>query len=185
MQLSTFKRDIQRRETARIRREKDIPAVIYSPGKEAEIITVKGDEFRAILRKMKQGLLPTTVFSLQLDKKERKAIVKEIQYDVTTYDVIHLDFQELFDNVPVNVNVPIQCVGVADCVGVKLGGFLRQVIRFVKVNCLPKDIPQEFSIDVKDLGIHQSRRLKDLSLPKGVKPLASLNEVVVAISKRQ
>ena len=68
--------------------------------------------------------------------------------------------------------------------GIKLGGFLRQVIRHVKVECLPKNIPSEFIIDVKDLGIRQSKRLKDLAMPNGVKPLASPEEVIVVIAKR-
>ncbi len=55
------------------------------------------------------------------------------------------------------VNVPIQLVGTADCAGVKLGGFLRQVIRSLKVSCLPKHIPQEFTFDVRDLNIAQSK----------------------------
>jgi len=61
---------------------------------------------------------------------------------------------------------------------------LRQVARHVKVQCLPKDIPAEFSIDVRDLGIRQSKRMKDVELPAGVRPLASLEEVLVVIAKR-
>jgi large subunit ribosomal protein L25 len=58
------------------------------------------------------------------------------------------------------------------------------VIRHVQVKCLPKNIPTEFMVDVKDLGIRQSKRLKDLAMPSGVKPLASPEEVVVVIAKR-
>jgi large subunit ribosomal protein L25 len=185
MKLTVAKRQLKKSETARLRRAGDIPAVMYSPGNEPSMICIKGDEFRTVLRKMKQGHLSTTVFTLQTEEGEKKAIVKEIQYDVTKYHVTHLDFQELEDGVPVRVNVPIQCGGVADCVGIKLGGFLRQVIRCVKVSCLPKDIPQEFTVDIKDLAIGHSKRLETIPLPKGVTPLAPMKEVVVAISKRQ
>jgi large subunit ribosomal protein L25 len=98
--------------------------------------------------------------------------------------VSHIDFEELFEDVPVSVKVPIQCIGVADCVGVKLGGFLRQIIRHVKVECLPKQIPQNFLVDVQDLGIRQAKKLSDIAIPKGVKPLAKMDEVVVVVSKR-
>jgi large subunit ribosomal protein L25 len=98
--------------------------------------------------------------------------------------VSHIDFEELFDDVPVSVKVPINCIGVADCAGIKLGGFLRQVIRHVRVECLPKHIPAEFQVDVRELGIKQSRKLADIKIPQGVKPLAKMDEVVVVVSKR-
>ena len=85
---------------------------------------------------------------------------------------------------PVNVNVPIRFAGVADCAGIKLGGFLRQVIRHLRVNCLPSKMPKEFVLDVKDLGMKQTKRIKDIKMPEGVLPLAPLNEVVVVIAKR-
>jgi large subunit ribosomal protein L25 len=177
--VSEKKKDIKE-----IRREGNIPAIIYSSKSQPEKLIVTGAEFGAILREMKPGQLPTTTFELSDGKKERRAIIKDIQYHLTTYNVSHIDFEELVDDVPVCVKVPINCVGVVDCMGIKLGGFLRQVVRHVKVECLPKNIPAEFLVDVKDLGIRQSKRLKDLVMPQGVKPLESLEEVVVVIAKR-
>ena len=85
---------------------------------------------------------------------------------------------------PVNVNVPIRCIGAADCPGIKLGGFLRQVMRHLKVNCLPKDMPKELILDIKDLGMKQTKRIKDMVVPNTLTPLASMNEVIVVIAKR-
>ncbi len=174
----------KKKDIKEIRREGNIPAIIYSSKSQPEKLIVTGAEFNAILRQMKPGQLPTTIFVLSDGKKERSAIIKDIQYHLTTYIVSHIDFEELVDNVPVSVKVPVNCTGIADCVGIKLGGFLRQVVRHVKVECLPKNIPAEFLVDVKDLGIRQSKRLKDLVMPTGVRPLAKPEEVVVVIAKR-
>lgn len=171
-------------DTKQIRREGKIPAILYSAGQPNLPLTLNGDEMRAVLRQMKPGHLGTTIFHLNLDGKERRAIIKDIQYQLTTYEVSHIDFEELFDDVSISVKVPIQCTGVAECVGVKLGGFLRQVIRHVKVECLPKHIPSHFLVDVQDLGIKQSKKLSDIAIPQGVKPLAKMDEVVVVVSKR-
>lgn len=171
-------------DTKQIRREGKIPAILYSAGQPNQQLTLSKDEMGAILRQMKPGHLGTTVFHLKLDGKEKRAIIKDIQYQLTTYEISHIDFEELFEDVPVSVKVPIQCIGVADCVGVKLGGFLRQVIRHVRVECLPKHIPTNFSVDVQDLGIKQSKKLSDIAIPQGVKPLAKMDEVVVVVSKR-
>ena len=174
----------KKKDIKEIRREGNVPAIIYSSKTQPEKLIVSGAEFNAILREMKPGQLPTTTFVLSDGKKERRAIIKDIQYHLTTYNVSHIDFEELVDNVPVCVKVPINCTGVVDCIGIKLGGFLRQVVRQVKVECLPKNIPAEFLVDVKDLGIRQSKRLRDLAMPTGVRPLAKPEEVVVVIAKR-
>ncbi|MES2345072.1 MAG: 50S ribosomal protein L25/general stress protein Ctc [Chlamydiota bacterium] len=185
MKLTVTKRDGTRKsEVKQIRRKGNIPAILYAAGRSCENIEVDGNAFKTILREIKAGRLSTTQFLLECGSKERLAVVKDIQYHPTTYQIIHLDFEELLDNSPVSLNVPITCTGIVECMGIKLGGFLRQVIRQVKVECLPKDIPSEFVIDVRDLGIRQSKRLRDLVLPQGVKPMAPMEEVVVVIAKR-
>lgn len=172
-------------EALQLRRAGYIPAVLYSKGLIGENVAVKSEEFSVFLRNLPKGRLPTTILMLTDPQgRERRAIIKDIQYNVVNYQVIALDFEELHDNRHVNVNVPIECSGVVDCIGIKLGGVLRQVIRQVRVRCLPRDIPEFFNLDVTDLAMRQSRRLSDLSWPDGVRPLADLNEVAVAIVKR-
>lgn len=187
MKLTMKKRSASKKgELTQIRREGNIPAVVYSRGNPGENVAVNGAEYGSIVRKLKAGCLSTTVFTLNgEDGKEIRAILKDIQYHPTTYDVWHLDFEELFDDVTVNVKIPIQCVGVVDCVGIKLGGVLRQVIRTLEVNCLPKDIPATgFELDIRDLAMRQTKRLSAIEIPAGVRPLADLNEVAVVIAKR-
>jgi large subunit ribosomal protein L25 len=185
MKLSLSKRKAETKsEINLIRHRGNIPAVIYSKGKENLLISINGVEFESLLRQIQQGHLSTTTIELEGEGLSFKALVKDIQYDPTTYKVLHLDFLELHKETPVNVNVPIRFVGMMESPGIKLGGFLRQVIRYLKVNCLPKNMPKEFVLDVRDLGMKQTKRIKDMKMPEGVAPLAPLNEVVVVIAKR-
>lgn len=186
MKLQVLKRGtLKKSEINKIRREGDIPAVLYVKGKETENILIKGAEFQSLLRTVAPGRLSTLVFTLVGENgKEHKAILKEIQYEPTSYRVQHLDFEELFSDQKVNVKVPIECTGVVDCVGVKLGGVLRQVIRTLRVRCLPKDIPNVLQVDVRNLALFESKRLKDLAIPESVMALADLNEVAVVVAKR-
>ena len=166
-----------------IRRSGGIPAVLYTKGRTGEAIAIDSTEFNAHLRALKSGHLPTTIFTLESEGKQRRAIIKDIQRNIITYQVSHIDFEEIVENTPISLKIPITLVGMAECAGVKLGGILRQVIRYVKVECLPKDIPTELTLDVKDLGIKQKRRLSELQLPKGIKPLVNMEEVVVVVAK--
>ncbi len=181
---ATVRTSTKKSDTKQVRREGKVPAILYSSGNTNQLLILDNAEMGAILRHTKPGHLGTTVFTLVLDGKEKKAIIKDIQYQLTTYQVSHIDFVELVENIPVNVKVPIQCTGIADCVGVKLGGFLRQIIRQVRVECLPTHIPAEFHVDVRDLGIQQTKKLSDIAIPQGVKPLAKMDEVVVVVSRR-
>lgn len=185
MKIKMLKRITSKKsESNKIRREGNIPAVIYSSGKPNEMITIDGVDFKEALRKMINGRLATTKFVLVDGSNEVSAIVKEIQYHPTTYQILHLDFERLHAGVPVTLNVPIEFSGVADCTGIKLGGFLRTVLRSVKVSCVPEKIPAVFEIDVRQLAIGQSERLSSIQMPEGVRPLTSLKEVAVVIAKR-
>lgn len=186
MELHIFKRKAEKKSEAnKLRREGLIPAVIYHRSKPAETVSVSSVDFNAILRSIKQGRLPTTIFILKDEKKhERKAILKDIQYNPINYQVIHLDFEELMEKVPVNVKVPVECIGIVDSIGIKLGGVLRQVIRHVRINCLPENIPDHFQLDIKEMEIADCKKVKDLNIPNTVRPLVNLNEVVVVIAKR-
>jgi large subunit ribosomal protein L25 len=186
MKLRAIKRaGNSKSEVKKLRREGFIPAVLYVKEKNGETFAVNANEFSSYLRHVKSGHLPTTIFTLvDEESRERRVVIKDIQYAITTYAVTHLDFEELMDDHKINVKVPIECIGQVDCVGIKLGGVLRQVIRHVRVRCLPQDLPSYFELDVRELGIKQSKRLKDLQIPKTVRPLVDLNEVVAVIVKR-
>jgi large subunit ribosomal protein L25 len=186
MKLKVMPRTAQKKsEVNKLRREGFIPAIIYHKDKAGETIYVQNDEFSAYLRAVQPGRLSTTVFTLvDSQEKSRRVIIKDIQYNVVNYNVIHLDFEELIDGLTIKVKVPIECVGAAESPGVKLGGALRQVIRSLRVRCQPKDIPAFFSLDVKALNLRQSKRLSDLDIPNEIRPLANLKEVAAVIVKR-
>lgn len=171
-------------ETKKIRREGNIPAILYSKGEKGQDVVVNGIDFKKVMNKVEQGTLSSVVFDLTVDGKKVKAIVKDIQYAVTTYDILHIDFAQLHDKVPVTLNIPLKFLNAVECAGVKLGGVLRQVIRHVKVTCLPKDIPARFNLDVRDLVMGQSVKLSALEIPAGVKPITRLNEVAVVVAKK-
>ncbi|GAB4236135.1 MAG: 50S ribosomal protein L25/general stress protein Ctc [Chlamydiales bacterium] len=186
MKLSVTPRVVEKkRESKRLRRDGKIPAVIYGKALENATISIDEKAFCDAMRSIPKGRLATTRFNLTGESgNPREAIVKDIQYHPTTYKILHLDFEELQPDVKVNINVPIVFTGVVDCVGIKLGGVLRPVIRSLRVSCYPKDIPAYFELNVKNLKLKQYLRLSDISIPEEVRPLADLNEVAVVIAKR-
>ena len=168
-----------------IRRRGDIPSILYAKGKKTQSMITNGVDFSTALRHVDKGALAVTVFDVNIeDGTSLKAIVKAIDYHPVTYKVLHLDLMELQEAVPVSIKVPIRFASVLDCVGVKQGGVLRRVIHCLKVDCLPKDMPKEFVLDVGSLGMKQSKRLSDIKFPTGVSSKANLEEVAVTVAKR-
>lgn len=168
-----------------LRREGHIPAVLYSKGQQGQHLFIDGKDFDSAKRSLKKGFLPSTIFELEDESgKKTKAIVKDITYHVTTYQIQHIDLMELHDDTVVKVKVPILPTGVANCVGIKEGGVLRSIIRHLKVECLPKHIPSHLTIDVSDISLNQSKRLGAIELPEGLKPLINLKEIAVVVAKR-
>ncbi|AAD19087.1 50S ribosomal protein L25 [Chlamydia pneumoniae] len=168
----------------KIRQQGGIPAVVYSAGKSLANITVDALVFKKFLSNLESGALSSTVFSLSYEGRIIKALVKDIQYQITTYDVIHLDFEELVEDRPIKLNIPIRCINAVDCIGVKLGGSLRQVIRAVRVVCKPKDIVPFLELDVRSVGLSQTRKLSDIKIPAGIETITPLKEVAITVSRR-
>ena len=174
----------KRSDVKKIRREGNIPAVLYSKGGQGKAIIVDGIAFQKILNSIPKGTLCSKVITLQLDGSPIKAIVKDIQYIITSYQVAHLDFEILDDALPVTLNIPLVCINTALCAGIKLGGFLRQVIHKVKVTCLPAAIPDQFNLDVRDLNLGETRKLEALTIPAGVRLHVNPKEVAVVIARK-
>jgi large subunit ribosomal protein L25 len=185
MKLQLFRRKGEKKgELQRIRYAGDIPAVVYGPREGNISVFIKGAEFSKIQRQLGEGALSTQVFSLEMDSEMFSAILKEIQYHRTSYRIQHMDFFRLEKDRRVKLNVPIVLEGMADCMGVKLGGVLRQTTRFLRVECLPKDIPTAFYINVQNLQMLEAKRLADIEIPDAIRPLGKMQEVAVIVAKR-
>lgn len=186
MELKVLKRSTGKKSASlRLRLEGQIPAVIYGlPGKSAPI-SVDSTEIQQYLRKLEPGQLATSRFTLVDEQGEKTPVlIKEIQYHPTSYEILHLDFSKLEKGKKVNVNIPVEFVGVADCVGVKQGGSIRQVIRKIPVRCTPETMPTSFTLNVAPMAMGDLLRIRDLEIPAGVEPKIGSKEVIVVIAKR-
>ncbi len=164
----------------RCRKQGLLPSVVYySHGEKGFPVAVSEREFGKIARSSKSSQLFTLKSSVS-EINGKMAVVKEIQLDHLTGNVLHIDFQALREDEKVAVHVGLRFVG--EATGVKLeGGILTTVLHDVKVRCLPKLIPSEIVVDVSDLGLGHSIKLKDIKVPEGVKVEGNPEESVVSV----
>ena len=106
-------------------------------------------------------------------------LIKDYQEDLLKGRIIHIDFYEIEKGKLLKTRVPVHLEGTA--IGVKEGGVLEHLLHEIDVECLPKDLPKSFQIDISDLKAHHSIHIKDIEAIEGVKILNPLDQVVCLI----
>jgi len=150
-------------EANRLRASGKIPGIVYGARKDGEAplaVSVAVDP-KALLKILHSDSGANTLISLTVEGSESRVMVKEYQLDPITHALLHADFYQLAMDKAITVTVPIQLKGEAR--GVKLqGGIVDFVSRQIEVETLPTDIPEHIEVDVTELMLGQSIRVRDL-----------------------
>jgi large subunit ribosomal protein L25 len=181
--LEASKRDSRgKNEARRLRAAGRIPGVVYGAqagGNAADAVSVAVDP-KEVLRILHSESGANSLISLRLDGGETRVMVKEYQLDPVTHNLLHADFYQLAMDKAITVTVPFVLKGEAR--GVKLqGGLMDFVTRDMQVQCLPTDIPEHIDVDVTELMLNQSIRVRDLAENPKWKPLTDVNAVIVHV----
>jgi large subunit ribosomal protein L25 len=154
-----------------------IPATFYGEQTDPATLAVSSREFGNVLKKSSSE---NVIVDLTVEgSKTELALVKDVQHDPVSGQVIHIDFQHISANKPIRVTVPIRITGIAD--GVKnFGGILQHSAREVEVEALPSVIPDYIDLDVTNLGIHQAIHASDIAL-EGVTVVTAADQTIVSV----
>ena len=166
-------------ESRRLRRSGLIPGVLYGSGKRNFPVTVSPRHVDKILNS-EAG--ENTLLDLRLKGQDtqRKAMIREVQIDPVSSQVVHVDFIRIEMDQKLQIHVPVRTVGEAP--GVKEeGGILEVVQRTLEVECLPADIPEHVEVDISGLAIGDQVRLGELDLGGKVQFLQAADMVVVTL----
>ena len=148
-----------------IRKNKNIPAVIYGEKKAPVSIELNGREFEMLLQ---TPSLRTKLFEIDTANGQEDAMLMDIQYHPVTDNVIHADFKRIDVKKPVSVSVAVEVINADVSKGLKLGGVLNFAVRKVDLRGLVHNIPEKITIDLTNLTIGDSVHGSDLVLPEGV-----------------
>ncbi|NIM58268.1 MAG: 50S ribosomal protein L25 [Candidatus Aminicenantes bacterium] len=161
----------------RLRREGMIPAILYGAEAVNVPLTLKKNDVFMILR---SDTGENTVFQVMFDSESKDVMIKELQRDPVTDEILHADFVHIAMDKAIRVDVPIVSVG--EAVGVKTeGGFVDFITREVEIECLPKDIPENIEVDISGLHLRQSLKAADITLPEEVELITPSDTILVLI----
>jgi large subunit ribosomal protein L25 len=158
--LQAEKRDGRgKNEARRLRAQGRIPAVVYGAekGKAVEIAV----DPKTLLRILHSESGVNTLIGLKLDGGDTRVLVKEYQLDPIDHKLLHADFYQVAMDKTINVTVPIVLKGEAK--GVKQqGGIVDFVNREIEIEVLPGDIPENITVDISELMLHEGVRVREL-----------------------
>lgn len=174
-QLSgSLRTNVGKTDATALRNAERVPAVLYGTGEQTHFSVKKNDIDKIVFS--------PDVYKVELDIEGKKAsaIIRELQQHPVKDTIQHVDFFEVTEKKPIKIGLPVVLTGNAR--GVMAGGRLLQVFRKLSLFGLAKDLPDTITIDITNLRIGQSIRVKDVEIP-GVKILDPANSVIVSIKK--
>ncbi len=166
--------------TKLMRKEGLVPCNLYGEAKDENGLP-KALSFAAPFTELRKAVYTPHVYivCLNIDGKEHKAIIKELQFHPTSEALLHADFYEVTDQKDITVGIPVKLNGLAQ--GVREGGKLNLSIRKIDVTAPYKNIPEILEIDVTNLGLGKAIKVGELNF-EGLK-LATPAQVVVCSVK--
>lgn len=175
VQLSGSVRPNVGKKGAKATRDADlVPCVLYGQGEQTAFAVKKND--------IEKIVYSPDVYQVELDIDGKKTvgIIQELQQHPVKDTIQHVDFLELNDKKEVKVGLPVRLTG--NSRGVMNGGRLLQVFRRLNIKALPADLPEAIIVDITNLRIGQSIRIKDIANDK-VKFLDAANAVIVSVAR--
>jgi large subunit ribosomal protein L25 len=146
--------DLGKKATRQLRSEDQVPAVIYG-GTETIHFSAPTMAFRTLVYTPE-----FQVAEIAVDGKSYRTIMKDLQFDVVTDELNHIDFMELVEDRKVTATLPLKFHGQSQ--GVKDGGRLELKMKSLHVRTLPKHLVEHIEVDLTNLQLHGNIRVQDV-----------------------
>ena len=162
-------------EARRLRAKGSMPAVIYGGPNGPAPVAVNPKELSRILNS-KTG--HNTIFNMTVGGGDTTPVmIVDWQFDPIKDSLLHVDLKRIDLTRRIAVKVPVVTQG--DPKGVKIQGGIHEIItREIEIECLPDDIPEQFSVNVSELMIGQSVRASDIPLAGSIKLISPADAVI-------
>ena len=152
------------RESRRMRRDGQVPAVVYGRDQDSVAVSVNDRDLYGVLH-TDAGL--NALIDLEMNGDSVLTVARGLQRHPVRGDIIHLDFVKISLTDTIQAEVSINPVGTP--VGVREdGGILESVRTYITVEALPTAIPPSIDVDIGEIHIGESLSLVDVEAPEGV-----------------
>jgi large subunit ribosomal protein L25 len=179
--LHAIPRTVKGKQVSAMRRQGQLPAVIYGHHFDATPITL---DLKDATKKL-IGLTPTTLVYVDLEGKEHAALVREKQRNYIRNTIIHVDFQAVSLKEKIRAGIVVELTGLSPAVK-DFNAIVVNGTSIVHVEGFPQDLPEHLVVDLSVLkNIGDVIRVKDLEISDKISVLTDVEEMVALISMPQ
>ena len=158
------------------RRDGKVPGILYGKNLKNLMFEVGELELNSEINRIgEHGVLDITI-----NGDNHNVLIKEIQREPVNHKIIHIDFEELYENSRVITEVPIKFIG-ENAIN-KNGGILQKERSSVKLQCKASKIPKLIQVDVSNLSVGDAYRVADIEFGEEISIIDALNLVLATVA---
>jgi large subunit ribosomal protein L25 len=188
LEIKVMKRDVLGKKTRFLRRQGITPAHLFGHSLESQALQCDSNELRNIVAHA--GTTRLISLKVEGEKDSKMVFVREIQRDVLTRQLLHVDFYQIRKGEKMTMEVPIVLVGEAPAMKGK-GRILSHGLTVLRIECLPDKVPPQIEVDISGLAeLDQSLHVKDIVLDPVITVLndpellvAKVSEIIIKIEE--
>ncbi|MFC2068279.1 50S ribosomal protein L25 [Chloroflexota bacterium] len=179
--LNADNREVVGKKTRFLRRQGITPAHLFGHGLDSIALQCDTAKLQKILARA--GTTRLIALEIEGDKQPRSVFIREIQKEVCTGELLHVDFYQVRKTEKIKADIPILLVGEAPALKEK-GRSLIHGITSLSIECLPDKIPPQIEIDLSPLvEVEQTIHVKDIKLSPDIIVSTELDQIVVKVSE--
>ena len=177
--LNAKPRKIFGKKVKKLRREGQIPAILYGHEVKAVSLSINTREFDKVFEKVGTSALADLKIN---DEKPKKVLIHEPQLDPKTLTPLHVDFYQVKMTEKIQTEIPLKFV--REPLAVKeQGGTLVTPRDTIDVECLPDALIHEIEVDVSSLDNFEKQiKISDLNIPKDIEILNDKEETIASVT---
>ncbi|MDI6707423.1 MAG: 50S ribosomal protein L25 [Bacillota bacterium] len=160
----------------RTRNEGFVPAVLYGKDNDGQPVKIEA----ASLRKLISRMGSSAIFNAEYNGETKLMLLKEIQSEPISGNLIHADLLEIDANQTITTTVPLVAVGVEGLAG---GVIMQQILNEISISCLPKYVPKMIEFNVAGMEPGQVVHVSDLDIDGNIEVVTAPGEVVATIAE--
>ncbi len=172
-----FRNEIGKGRANRLRNQGRVPGIVYGHTSVNTPVEIDSKELNRLLRYYGESAL----VGLDLGQGVKTVLLKEVQRDPVTRQVLHVDFQEIRHDEKVKTVVPIVLIGRESIE--REGLMVQHQLRELEVECLPHNIPKSFQVDVTSMDIGQAMTVADVEMGEEISILNNIGEVIASLTQ--
>jgi large subunit ribosomal protein L25 len=158
------------------RRNGKVPGILYGKNLKNLMFEVGELELNSEISKIGEH----GVLDISINGENHNVLIKEIQREPVNQKIIHIDFEELYENSRIVTEVPIKFLG-ENTVN-KNGGILQKERSSIKLQCSTGKIPKVIQVDVSNLSVGEAYRVADIEFGEEISVIDALNSVIATVA---